>query len=64
MQCYNEKSLVPLTIRFEWLASRASVVENLGTFDSFTVNDRPVVASSTKAFTTRLHVGVAWFYVD
>lgn len=46
------------------VAITAALVENVGTFDSFTVNDRPAVASSTKAFTTRLHLGLAWFYVD
>jgi hypothetical protein len=46
------------------IAMTAALVENVGTFDSFTVNDRPAVANSTKAFTTRLHLGLAWFYVD
>ena len=46
------------------IAITAALIENVGTFDSFTVNDRPAVASSTKAFTTRLHLGLAWFYVD
>ena len=46
------------------IAITAALIENVGTFDSFTVNDRPAVASSTKAYTTRLHLGLAWFYVD
>ena len=46
------------------IAITGALVENVGTFDSFTVNGRPAVASSTKAFTTRVHIGLAWFYVD
>ena len=45
------------------MALTGALVENVGTLDSFTVNGRPAVASSTKAFTTRVHLGLAWFYV-
>jgi hypothetical protein len=46
------------------MAVTGAVVGTLGTFDSFTVNGRPHEASSVTSFSTRVHIGLAWFYID
>lgn len=46
------------------IAITGALVETIGKFDSFTVNGRPTTPSSGTSFSTRVHLGLAWFYVD